>query len=211
MSTEELEKPSSHKKSLSTSERILKATLELVYKNGYKGTTTKMIANLAQVNEASIFRIFKNKEGVLIELLRRNEDKNAPIIEFFKGEFSSAVDFLNQLSFFFIDTLKEKKEVFLFCLNGTGNDYCDINQVFMKLLVSVTHLLSNKLKELNQQGLLKKMDYEAAAFTFLHSLVGGFMFENILGKGEFPLDIERLRKYACKIVLNDDEGCEKDD
>jgi AcrR family transcriptional regulator len=48
-----------------TGSHILAAAAELFAERGYKGTTTRAIAERAGVNEVTIFRRFKNKLGVL--------------------------------------------------------------------------------------------------------------------------------------------------
>ena len=53
---------------LETKEAILKAAAELFAERGYKGTTTRALAERAGVNEVTIFRRFKNKQGVLAAL-----------------------------------------------------------------------------------------------------------------------------------------------
>lgn len=45
--------------------QILAAAAELFAERGYKGTTTRAIAERAGVNEVTIFRRFQNKQGVL--------------------------------------------------------------------------------------------------------------------------------------------------
>ncbi|MGR5897480.1 TetR/AcrR family transcriptional regulator [Bacillus cereus] len=49
---------------LSTKDRIIKATVELVNEKGYKGATTKEIAKRAGVNEVTLFRHFGNKKAL---------------------------------------------------------------------------------------------------------------------------------------------------
>jgi len=44
---------------------ILKAAADLIGERGYKGTTTRAIAERAGVNEVTIFRRFGNKQGIL--------------------------------------------------------------------------------------------------------------------------------------------------
>lgn len=53
---------------LRTQEAILKAAAELFAERGYRGTTTRALAERAGVNEVTIFRRFKNKQGVLAAL-----------------------------------------------------------------------------------------------------------------------------------------------
>lgn len=56
-----------------TKEKIVKATLKLITERGYSSTTTKDIANVAGVNEITIFRKFQNKKGIIIYALKEIE------------------------------------------------------------------------------------------------------------------------------------------
>lgn len=52
-----------------TKKWILEAAVELFAKNGYNGTTTRAIADLAGVHESTFFRNYQNKAALLTELL----------------------------------------------------------------------------------------------------------------------------------------------
>jgi AcrR family transcriptional regulator len=52
-----------------TREAILAAAAGLIGERGYKATTTRAIAERAGVNEVTVFRHFKNKQGVLAALV----------------------------------------------------------------------------------------------------------------------------------------------
>jgi AcrR family transcriptional regulator len=69
MSTSELE----------TREAILKAAAELFAERGYKGTTTRALAERAGVNEVTVFRRFKNKQGVLAALAASLAERSAGV------------------------------------------------------------------------------------------------------------------------------------
>jgi AcrR family transcriptional regulator len=47
-----------------TAARIVEAAVQLFSRRGYKGTSTREIAHLAQVNEATLFRYFPRKAGL---------------------------------------------------------------------------------------------------------------------------------------------------
>ena len=49
----------------SIEEKIIKATFDVLENNGLKGTTTKKIAQKAEVSEVTLFRKFKTKENLL--------------------------------------------------------------------------------------------------------------------------------------------------
>ncbi|NJM76034.1 MAG: TetR/AcrR family transcriptional regulator [Acaryochloridaceae cyanobacterium RU_4_10] len=53
----------------STRDRIIQAALELFTAQGVTNTTTRSIADLAEVNEVTLFRHFGNKHGLLLAVL----------------------------------------------------------------------------------------------------------------------------------------------
>ena len=54
----------------STRHRLTQAALELFLSQGISHTTTRQIANMAEVNEATLFRNFGNKYGLLLAMLQ---------------------------------------------------------------------------------------------------------------------------------------------
>lgn len=58
----------------STGDRILDAALELLYERGYDGTTTRAIAERADVNEVTLFRKFGSKRALLMAVIDRETD-----------------------------------------------------------------------------------------------------------------------------------------
>ncbi|MEA5570710.1 TetR/AcrR family transcriptional regulator [Calothrix sp. UHCC 0171] len=57
----------------STHERLMQAALELFTTQGVANTTTRQIAELAGVNEVTLFRQFGNKHGLLLALFEESE------------------------------------------------------------------------------------------------------------------------------------------
>ena len=55
----------------STENRILDAANQLFAERGYMGTTTRLLADRARVNEVTVFRLFGSKSGVLAALFGR--------------------------------------------------------------------------------------------------------------------------------------------
>ncbi len=60
-----------------TGAAILAAAAELFAERGYAGTTTRALAERAGVNEVTVFRRFKNKQGVLAALAVAVNDASA--------------------------------------------------------------------------------------------------------------------------------------
>ena len=65
----------SFKENDTTPDRLLKATQALIAVYGYDATTTRMIANLAQVNLSAINFHFGNKENLVKEAVQRAPDR----------------------------------------------------------------------------------------------------------------------------------------
>lgn len=55
----------------STETRIVEAAAQLFAERGYAGTTTRLLADRAGVNEVTIFRLFGSKKGLLAALFGR--------------------------------------------------------------------------------------------------------------------------------------------
>ena len=51
-------------------DKILKAATELYAETGFRGTTTRQIAQLAGVNEVTVFRHFGSKTALIQEVVR---------------------------------------------------------------------------------------------------------------------------------------------
>lgn len=63
-------------------EEILKAAAKLVARKGFKGTSTREIADAAGLRQPSIFHYFENKEAIYRELLERSIQ---PVLDFVKA------------------------------------------------------------------------------------------------------------------------------
>ena len=55
-----------------TRQKLIQAALELFVSQGVSNTTTRQIANLAEVNEVTLFRHFGNKYGLLLAVLEES-------------------------------------------------------------------------------------------------------------------------------------------
>ena len=59
---------------MTAEQRILDAALKVFASEGYTGTTTRRIAEEANVAEVTLFRKFQSKENLLREILLQNRD-----------------------------------------------------------------------------------------------------------------------------------------
>ena len=166
-----------------TSEKIIKATLVVLKKEGFEKATTKKIAAEAGVNELTIFRKFETKANLIkatkeyhIEIL---VNKLEDIFDF--GEYESIEEFL-KITFFGILTLDE-------------NDFSIIrvameevrNVPDEKLLISViTDTIVNKLEEFFnlqiEKGIIKDINTQSISVMCYSSLFQSVILWKIYNK-----------------------------
>jgi AcrR family transcriptional regulator len=59
-------------------QRLLQAALDLFIRQGVASTTTRQIAEVAEVNEVTLFRQFGNKQGLLLAVVQESEVFQSP-------------------------------------------------------------------------------------------------------------------------------------
>lgn len=94
----------------STNQRIIRATMDLLTEKGYQKTTTKEIATKANVSEATIFRNFKNKRGVITAIMKMKSTPTKTLEAEFKGDLYTDLKFLGS---YFLEDLTSKKNLFI--------------------------------------------------------------------------------------------------
>ncbi|WP_294954527.1 TetR/AcrR family transcriptional regulator [Sulfurovum sp.] len=57
------------KKNLTTQEKLLQATFEEVYQNGYHGTGLSAILKKANVNKGSMYHLYKSKKELMLDVI----------------------------------------------------------------------------------------------------------------------------------------------
>lgn len=63
-----------------TTERILAATVQVYAESGFRGTTTRRVAQEAGVNEITLFRQFGTKEALVKAALSRSYEEPVPVV-----------------------------------------------------------------------------------------------------------------------------------
>ncbi len=63
-----------------TTERILSATCQVYAEAGFRGTTTRRVAQVAGVNEITLFRQFGTKEALIKAALRQTHTQMSPVL-----------------------------------------------------------------------------------------------------------------------------------
>jgi len=181
-----------------TAEKIIEAALHLISEKGYTAATTKSIAELAGVNEVTIFRHFGNKRGILkaiIEqfsyypLLQHELNKNVT--------WDLETDLLN-LSIKHFNFLMSIKD-FVMIGFKEAMQFPEINEEIANIPLHIKNELIHYFEEMHERGKIREIDMEAAALSLIAINFGHFMSRARLETLVSDMPIEELLKTSVSI------------
>jgi len=181
-----------------TADRIIEAALHLVSEKGYTAATTKAIAELAGVNEVTIFRHFGSKQGILKAIIEKFSyyplmqqelttnvtwDLESDLLNFSLKHFN----FLMSIKDFVMIGFKE------------GLQFPEINEEIASIPLLIKNELVHYLKEMHQRGKIKEINFEAAALSLIAMNFGHFMSRARLGTIVSEMPTEELLQTSIAI------------
>lgn len=171
---------------LSTEERILQAATRVFMENGYDATTTRSIAEAADINIASLHYYFRSKDK-LFELVMENVMKN--FSSQMDAVLNSARPLHEKIRMFvlrYIDFLKENPFLSLFIISESHKDVAKIERMMHDGFVMKT--LEDQIANLVEKGIIRPIS------------IGNF-FVNLVSLTVFPFLSKPLLKM--KTGMND--------
>lgn len=181
-----------------TAQRIIEAALQLISEKGYTAATTKTIAELAGVNEVTLFRHFGNKRGLLKAIIE--QFSYYPLLQ---QEINQNVtwelekDLLNfSLKHFqFLMSIKD----FVMIGFKESIQFPEISEEIANLPLLIKKELILYFQEMHQQGKIREVDFEAAALSLIALNFGHFMSRARLGTIVSDLPTEELLQTSVAI------------
>lgn len=148
-----------------TQQRIIDAALDLVSHVGYKSTTTKMIAQKAEVNETTIFKNFQSKQ-VLMDTAFKQHTKQITkeVDEFFSQSFNNTTDLMKQSGRFIASIFDKHRQIVIGTIKEVGNE--QTKTIFTYKQEYIQQQLCNKLKGFSNDHSLTDQQYETIVFIF---------------------------------------------
>ncbi len=161
-----------------TRERIMETSLQLFLERGFKGTTTRMIASCAGVNELTVFRNFGTKEGILKAVIQSKQEYlekvGAAVLKTMK--YDPAED-LKAMARLYFDRLLENINLVMLQLHAVDMDP-EINQMILQLPIRLKAFLVEYFEELKNRNHSKNIDPELAATLFMSINIGFLLLNN---------------------------------
>jgi AcrR family transcriptional regulator len=184
-----------------TKKRIIDTAMELFSKNGYSCTTTRSIAEIAGVNELTIFRNFETKEGLLSAVIDQNldlDDIKDQLPMKLKG--TPEEDLFSLVSMIRMNLRKRSAIYRLAFREITTNPV--VSKKLARLPILVKGEMVSQVRRILGNGCRDEVNIETASVFFLSYFIRGEMMRIILGKDPFhDIDDERTRE-AIDIFLN---------
>jgi AcrR family transcriptional regulator len=149
-----------------TRQRILQAAAEIMAERGYKGTTTKSIAEAAGVNEVTLFRHFGSKRNLLSEMISQHSALPG-LTELIEGQLTG--DYrqdLIRLATVFFQAITERKEALRLML-CEARELPEVREVIVQAPDQLRGVLMNYFQSQMEAGKIKEMHPELMAQAFL--------------------------------------------
>lgn len=175
-----------------TDQKILNAFDQLTIKYGYKGATTRRIAQLAGVNESTIFRHFPTKEDILDRQVELSMGEIEHIIDDFQFTDDLEADII-QMGLIYLQYVQNHQATFLLGIRDSYQ-YPKVQKAIQRLPEKMMELL---LKRFEREQLGRKT-------TELERIVKT-LFLTLYGRAAMQLTYP-----SSKILDSDQEFIEKD-
>jgi AcrR family transcriptional regulator len=181
-------------------EQILAVARQLFARQGFRGTTTRQIADQARVNEAILFRHFRSKEAlywaVLDDLMRQRNSRGnlQALIEERAGMTGPAADedFFSAIAEGILERARREPtllRLFLF----SALERHSLSQKFFRSHTTVYwDLLAKYLRGRMRSGEFRTMNPLLAARSFI-GMIGHYnIMQSLLGSGQYPEFSDRV-------------------
>lgn len=177
---------------------ILDAAEHLIALNGYRATTTRMIAEEAGVNVAMLAYYFGSKERLLKELIDRHTAHVKYMMEQITNRVEHPVTKIREFLFAFVDYSFKNPRPVLIAIREIGllNQRPEILRELQSTMLDVHGMFIGALAEAKKSGHLRNIDTEFCVLTF-SSTVESFLINMFMFKQGFPfLGIEKTSSEA---------------
>jgi AcrR family transcriptional regulator len=183
---------------MDTRTELLNAAAQVFSQHGFRGSTTRRIAEAAGVNEVTLFRYFGSKEALLQEAIANTSD--GPSVATLPENPVDPDRELAEWSSAMIERLHAKRSIIRKCM-GEIEERPEMITIAVSTPVRAAHELSVYLKKLKSLGVTNtEFDVAAAASMLLGAIFHDAMGREIMPQ-IYPSQAKAPRLYS-RLLLN---------
>jgi AcrR family transcriptional regulator len=180
-----------------TRNRILAATREIFAKKGRRGTTTREIAELAGVNEATLFRHFGSKDAIIDAVAERY--CAAGQLQELAASLSGDLDAdLQRLAYALVDRMEQVRDLIVMSLVEEETDTA-VGNAAWRAPAAIRQIVIDYMAKRVQIGDLEGDPLLLARFFM------GMIFANVIGRKKFPemqYSTQQIIDFQINVFLN---------
>ncbi|MDX2240520.1 MAG: TetR/AcrR family transcriptional regulator [Leptolyngbyaceae cyanobacterium bins.302] len=185
-----------------TRTRILKSALRLFARQGYDGTTTRDLAEAANVAEGTLFRHFPNKKAILIEVATQGwvEILTDLLTELSgMGSYKAVAQVMRRRMLH----LHENADMLRVCFMEAQFHPDLRDHIQTEVIAKMTDVAEAFFQTAMDQGIYRQMDPKMVARVFLGMFaVAGFSQSTIMAPGAAAAEMQQMAEGLADIFLN---------
>jgi AcrR family transcriptional regulator len=196
----------------STRQKLIDAALKLFTSLGVTETTTKAVAELAQVNEVTLFRHFGNKQGLMLAVMEESAAFKQPgELLLIPAQVDSLGEAVAQYAIAFLQSVTQAPELLLSLIGEARHYPLQNRQALSKGINEANSSLAKYLAPVMEKSPDCGLAPEKLASMLIAALLGYFVIENTCteqqlwrDRTEFIDDLVLLLKAeTTEIAIND--------
>lgn len=196
----------------STRQKLIDAALKLFTSLGVTETTTKAVAELAQVNEVTLFRHFGNKQGLMLAVMEESAAFKQPgELLLIPAQVDSLGEAVAQYAIAFLQSVTQAPELLLSLIGEARHYPLQNRQALSKGINEANSYLAKYLAPVMEKSPDCGLAPEKLASMLIAALLGYFVIENTCteqqlwgDRTEFIDDLVLLLKAeTTEIAIND--------
>ncbi|HCX65775.1 MAG TPA: TetR/AcrR family transcriptional regulator [Eubacteriaceae bacterium] len=152
--------------------KLRQSAIELMASYGYHATTTRMIAEKANLAVGTIYTNFKNKEGMLDYIFRLEYQKRVDYLNFLREKGFTSLEKLDRFLDFHLEELQNDKNLSKVLIYESTNPNLKHLESIKTFKTQLPEFFRDLLKEGIQRGEIRKVDAELTAQIIFYSIRG---------------------------------------
>ena len=163
----------------STRQKLIDAALKLFTSLGVTETTTKAVAELAQVNEVTLFRHFGNKQGLMLAVMEESAAFKQPgELLLIPAQVDSLGEAVTQYAIAFLQSVTQAPELLLSLIGEARHYPLQNRQALSKGINEANSSLAKYLAPVMEKSSDCGLAPEKLASMLIAALLGYFVIEN---------------------------------